>query len=120
MKDEIDNHENGAAQPVPASTANANHHGFLPVHLSDSIATHKGWHIHFHEDTTDDDVDEAPHHWTVHDLNIKERIRHFTWSWYTMTMATGGLANVLYVFSSFISKLLFFCLVAISLKLRNS
>lgn len=33
----------------------------------------------------------------VHRLAIKERIRHFTWTWFTMTMATGGIANVLYV-----------------------
>lgn len=31
-----------------------------------------------------------------HHLHFKERIRHFTWTWFTMTMATGGVANVLY------------------------
>ncbi|KAF2712676.1 hypothetical protein K504DRAFT_372809 [Pleomassaria siparia CBS 279.74] len=29
-------------------------------------------------------------------LSFRERIRHFTWTWFTMTMATGGIANVLY------------------------
>ncbi|ORY17762.1 voltage-dependent anion channel-domain-containing protein [Clohesyomyces aquaticus] len=29
-------------------------------------------------------------------LSWRERIRHFTWTWFTMTMATGGVANVLY------------------------
>lgn len=29
-------------------------------------------------------------------LEWRERIRHFTWTFFTMTMATGGIANVLY------------------------
>ena len=29
-------------------------------------------------------------------MSWRERIRHFTWTWFTMTMATGGIANVLY------------------------
>ena len=32
----------------------------------------------------------------IHRLAIRERVRHFTWTWFTMTMATGGIANVLY------------------------
>lgn len=33
-------------------------------------------------------------------LSWRERIRHFTWTWFCMTMATGGIANVLYTGSS--------------------
>jgi hypothetical protein len=29
-------------------------------------------------------------------LGWKKRIRHITWAYFTLTMATGGLANVLY------------------------
>ena len=29
-------------------------------------------------------------------LHWRERIRHYTWTFYTITMATGGIANVLY------------------------
>ncbi|KAL6229304.1 hypothetical protein BDW75DRAFT_105704 [Aspergillus navahoensis] len=29
-------------------------------------------------------------------LNWKKRIRHFTWAFFTLTMATGGIANVIY------------------------
>lgn len=36
-------------------------------------------------------------------LPFRERMRHFTWTWFTMTMATGGIANVLYVAHEFFS-----------------
>lgn len=29
-------------------------------------------------------------------LSWRQRIRHFTWAYFTLTMATGGIANVLY------------------------
>lgn len=35
------------------------------------------------------------------ELRLKERVRHFTWTWFTMSMATGGIANVLYTSMSF-------------------
>ena len=35
-------------------------------------------------------------HALIEKLEWRERIRHFTWTFFTMTMATGGIANVLY------------------------
>ena len=35
-------------------------------------------------------------HNIIDHLHWKERIRHFTWTFFAMTMATGGIANVLY------------------------
>jgi hypothetical protein len=34
--------------------------------------------------------------WRRLKLPWRERIRHFTWTWFCLTMATGGIANVLY------------------------
>ena len=36
---------------------------------------------------------EAPQ---VVQLSWQERIKHFSWTWFTLTMATGGLANVIH------------------------
>jgi hypothetical protein len=76
------------------------------LHSTISLANHNGWHINFHHDPEEEEEEEERehHHWTVHDLALTERIRHFTWSWYTMTMATGGIANVLYVIPSYPEK----------------
>ena len=35
-------------------------------------------------------------HDIIHKLHWRERIRHYTWTYFTITMATGGIANVLY------------------------
>ena len=41
---------------------------------------------------------EADHAKTVadHPISWRHRIKHFTWTYFTLTMATGGIANVLY------------------------
>lgn len=50
-----------------------------------------------------DDADTQTHHRPAN-MVWKKRIRHFTWTFFTMTMATGGIANVLHTGSD----LLFF------------
>lgn len=51
-------------------------------------------------------------------LSWRERIRHFTWTWFTMTMATGGIANVLY--TGMISPFLRFFIFASKCKLIDT
>jgi hypothetical protein len=41
-------------------------------------------------DGDDDGLDKPTH------LTWKQRIEHVTWAWFTLTMATGGIANVLH------------------------
>jgi hypothetical protein len=42
-------------------------------------------------------------------LSWKKRIRHVTWAYFTLTMATGGLANVLYEGNNTSSLELYVC-----------
>lgn len=54
----------------------------LPLHFSDTIDEHTAG-------LGNESLDAEKLAW-------KERIRHYTWTFFTMTMATGGIANVLY------------------------
>lgn len=69
---------NGVATPNGHSTPNSLHHrpphGRHHLNLSSSSLAHS----------------------ILDKLHWRERIRHYTWTFFTMTMATGGIANVLY------------------------
>ncbi len=41
-------------------------------------------------------IQRTPTGYSAKTLSWKKRIRHVTWAYFTSTMATGGLANVLY------------------------
>ena len=41
------------------------------------------------------DLCRLPEDWP-NAMNWKQRIKHFTWAYFTLTMATGGIANVLH------------------------
>lgn len=51
------------------------------------------------EASSEDDVD------LIKKIGWRQRIEHFTWTWFTMTMATGGIANVMYVSGCLASEL---------------
>jgi len=50
-----------------------------------------------------DDADTQTQHWPAN-MVWKKRIRHFTWTFFTITMATGGIANVLHTGSDLCSS----------------
>ena len=57
-----------------------------------------------HSDDNDDeenslhshDSDRDPHPPRRRPLSLRQRLRHFTWAWYTVTMSTGGLSVLLF------------------------
>lgn len=69
---------NGLATPNGHSTPNSLHHR-LP---------------HFRHHLNSSSTSLA--HSIFDKLHWRERIRHYTWTFFTMTMATGGISNVLY------------------------
>jgi len=66
----------------------------LPVPLPPALRLMSAWNDS--KDSCGKPIEPPDKH--VHRLAIRERVRHFTWTWFTMTMATGGIANVLWVF----------------------
>jgi hypothetical protein len=58
---------------------------------------HHHHHHHHLDEYIHHQIDELHHHVDgyIDQLALKERIKHFTWTWFCMTMATGGIANVL-------------------------
>lgn len=93
---------NGGAFPFPVPSSREAHTSALGA-LNESIfrssmsETEKG-----RKETPDSTfgveragLTKGPSEWPEK-LTWKQRIRHFTWAYFTLTMATGGIANVLY------------------------
>ncbi|KAF3164112.1 hypothetical protein TWF106_009499 [Orbilia oligospora] len=56
---------------------------------------------------SDSHSDNNPHHghqyddgqpfpWRRHKLTIRQRLQHFTWAWYTLSMSTGGISLLIF------------------------
>lgn len=43
----------------------------------------------------EDTIEEAAPEPDPQRLPMRERVKHVTWAWFTMSMATGGIANVI-------------------------
>ncbi|TGO57698.1 hypothetical protein BCON_0063g00410 [Botryotinia convoluta] len=69
------------------TNGNASHRGFAVLDASDAGGDH-GIHGVDQQPDTEDTV--------VAKVSIRDRIGCITWTWFTLTMATGGIANVLY------------------------
>ena len=61
-------------------------------HLTPNSAHHRPPHFRHHLDPSNSSLAQS----ILDKLHWRERIRHYTWTFFTMTMATGGIANVVY------------------------
>ena len=75
---------NGARTPSGVATPNG--------HSTPNGVHHRLPHIRHHVNLSNSSLA----HSIFDKLHWRERIRHYTWTFFTMTMATGGIANVLY------------------------
>ncbi|KAF7882799.1 uncharacterized protein EAF02_006162 [Botrytis sinoallii] len=69
------------------TNGNASHRGFTVLDASDAGGDHGINGVDQQPDTEDTAVAK---------VSIRDRIGCVTWTWFTLTMATGGIANVLY------------------------
>ncbi|KAL4787531.1 voltage-dependent anion channel-domain-containing protein [Aspergillus varians] len=82
----VDNRRNASLQPAGLLVREA-HSSALESALRTVSRTHNG---------ADMALARSISETTSGKLNWKKRIRHFTWAFFTLTMATGGIANVIY------------------------
>lgn len=85
----IEDYEHHIAQsardePIQGSASSGSSHSRLPVPNSGILGKHRN----LSRLNVSDRIDEK--------LQWRERIRHFTWTFFTITMATGGIANVIF------------------------
>lgn len=108
--------EDGYRTPTIEDAEQRVHRRHFPLHLHPTgslLQSLSHGHLHsptasradpekIHSDTGSEDIRgccKLPKGWPEN-LNWKQRIRHFTWAYFTLTMATGGIANVLHAGSS--------------------
>lgn len=53
-------------------------------------------HCNSHHHPDDHDGENDPHAHRRRHLSLRQRLKHFTWAWYTVPMSTGGLAVLLF------------------------
>ena len=75
---------NGAQTPDGVATSNG--------HSTPNSMHHRQPHARHHLNLSSSSLA----HSILDKLHWRERVRHYTWTFFTMTMATGGIANVLH------------------------
>ncbi|TGO28147.1 hypothetical protein BPAE_0031g00120 [Botrytis paeoniae] len=104
QKSDIENnseHANGSASGNGNKSGNGNGNGNRNIHTNGN-AGHRGSAVSDAPDAGGDHgingVDHQPdtEDIAVAKVSIRDRIGCVTWTWFTLTMATGGIANVLY------------------------
>ncbi|KAK4238056.1 hypothetical protein C8A03DRAFT_44153 [Achaetomium macrosporum] len=114
----LSNHRS-ASTPHPTPTEEIDHLDDIekspPIHTIPSLrlhAVHSAQHGHHHQSRKDYDKNlsdvnlttghhenDSPHPSSGGGggrLPLRQRLRHFTWAWYTLTMSTGGLALLIH------------------------
>ena len=88
---ELQHARHDGAKPELDTSSKSNAHQHLPQSPNEHLHSHAVWTRHM-ANASGYSLGER----LLESLHWRERIRHFTWTFFTMTMATGGIANVIY------------------------